>query len=160
MVDRLTKEQRSRNMSRIRSKGTQPERRLFNLLHELFPSKTIIEHPKELPGCPDAWLPEFGIAVFADGCFFHGCPKHGHIPYENQDYWKAKIKRNRKRAKVANKALLDQGIQPIRIWEHQLQKDLRIAKRKLNHAIKISNSDYQDALDDILRIDNELINDK
>jgi len=150
MVDRLTKEQRSHNMSRIRSTGTQPEWRLIDLLQELFPSNTIHEHPKELPGNPDAWLPELGMAVFADGCFFHGCPQHGHIPHENQDYWSAKIRRNKMRAEFVNKALLDQGIQPVRIWEHQLQKDLRTARRRLLQAARASRAAYQNARDGVL----------
>lgn len=157
MTDRHTIEQRSYNMSRIRSKGTQPERRLLDLLHKLFPASEIVEHPKDLPGTPDAWLPSLGIAVFADGCFFHGCPKHGHIPHANQDYWHAKIKRNKKRAKAVNEALLQLGIQPVRVWEHQLGKDLRTAKQKLRLAARKTKSDFQNALDGAMMVADERV---
>lgn len=136
MTDIVSKEQRSLNMSKIRSCGTKPELRLIALLREMFADAAVIEHPNDMPGKPDAWLPRLGLAVFADGCFFHGCPKHGHIPDDNQGYWEAKIKRNRARDRAVNKQLRALGVRPVRIWEHELGKDPIAARRKLRRAAR------------------------
>jgi DNA mismatch endonuclease (patch repair protein) len=58
------------------------------------------------------------VAVFIDGCFWHGCPDHGVSPRTNSDYWSAKIARNRARDLENDRALIDQGWLVIRIWEH------------------------------------------
>jgi DNA mismatch endonuclease (patch repair protein) len=97
MTDHLTKERRSYNMSQIKSSGTKPELKLFALLKEMFPNNEIIEYPEGIPGKPDALIPDFNLVIFADGCFFHCCPKHGHIPKSNLDYWENKLKRNKAR---------------------------------------------------------------
>lgn len=140
MADTVSKEQRSFNMSRIRSSGTKPELRLLALLHEMFPGAAIIEHPDGIPGRPDAWLPELGIAVFADGCFFHGCPEHGHIPHDNRAYWDAKLRRNQARDRAVNRLLRSLGIHYVRIWEHELGKNLTGARRKLRRAARRARS--------------------
>ena len=136
MPDSHTPEQRSYNMSRIRSSGTTPEKRLGELLRAMFPDTEIIERPSSLPGKPDWWLPELKLAVFADGCFFHRCPKHFIMPENNKAYWSKKIAGNRRRDRQNNVALLQQGIIPIRIWEHNLRKDLTNARRKIHREAK------------------------
>lgn len=59
------------------------------------------------------------VAVFIDGCFWHGCPEHGSKPKSNADRWEAKLARNRTRDKDTNQLLLDAGWLPIRVWEHE-----------------------------------------
>lgn len=135
MPDKHTPEQRSANMSRIRSTGTSPERRLGELLRAMFPSEEIIEHPKDLPGKPDWFLPNMRIALFADGCFFHKCPKHFIMPEHNRAYWEPKLRRNRARDRHINTALKAIGLIPIRIWEHNLRRDLTNARRKIRRTI-------------------------
>lgn len=132
MADWLTKEQRSRNMSAIRSGGTKPERVLGDLLRATFPRRKIVERPRELPGKPDYYLPGLRLAVFADGCFWHGCPIHGRTPGDNPGYWGPKLERNKKRDRDATKHLRQLGIHTVRIWEHDLKKGAAGAQRKLS----------------------------
>jgi DNA mismatch endonuclease, patch repair protein len=58
------------------------------------------------------------LAVFVDGCFWHGCPEHGHRPKVNTDYWSLKLERNRRRDARVNAALAGAGWQALRLWEH------------------------------------------
>ena len=60
------------------------------------------------------------IAVFVDGCFWHGCPVHSHIPKSNIGYWAPKLKKNKERDKEKNERLLEQGWRVLRFWEHEL----------------------------------------
>ena len=81
MADIFPPKKRSEIMARIRSSGMKPERLLGQLLRELLPpGEEIVERPKDLPGRPDFYIPRLRLAVFADGCFFHGCPKHLRMP--------------------------------------------------------------------------------
>lgn len=67
---------------------------------------------------PDLVFPSPRVAVFVDGCFWHGCPSHGHLPASNTTYWKAKLRRNRERDKRQTRALQGEGWKVIRMWEH------------------------------------------
>ena len=136
MPDAHTSEQRSYNMSRIRSTGTTPERRLGELLRKMFPKEEIMEHPNDLPGKPDWWIPALKLALFADGCFFHRCPRHYIAPLNNADYWQKKIRRNRRRDREINQALANLGIISVRIWEHDLREDLTNARRKIRRKLR------------------------
>ncbi len=137
MPDAHTPEQRSYNMSRIRSSGTLPERRLGELLRAMFPSSEIVERPTHIPGRPDWWLPELQLAIFADGCFFHKCPKHFIMPVNNYAYWEKKIDGNKRRDAKVNQELRSQGIIPVRVWEHNLRKDFTAVRRQLRRAARI-----------------------
>jgi DNA mismatch endonuclease (patch repair protein) len=59
------------------------------------------------------------IAVFVDGCYWHGCPEHGTRPVTNREWWDWKIKRNRDRDQDTDRLLTDQGWRVIRVWEHE-----------------------------------------
>jgi DNA mismatch endonuclease (patch repair protein) len=59
------------------------------------------------------------IAVFIDGCFWHGCPEHGTLPRANADWWSAKLDRNKARDAETDDVLKSVGWQVIRIWEHE-----------------------------------------
>jgi len=85
---------------------------------------------KGLPGKPDIFFLYAHVAVFVDGCFWHGCPKCGHIPKTRSEFWAAKIKGNRIRDKKIKMQLEMLGISAIRIWEHEL-----VNKRKIAMAI-------------------------
>jgi len=135
-VDRVSKEQRSRIMARIRSCGTAPERKLGELLRALLPGERIEERPASLPGKPDYFLPGLALAVFMDGCFWHGCPKCHRLPEDNRAYWELKLRRNRARDRAVNAALRAAGIAPVRIWEHELAGDGAQAKRKLRRSTR------------------------
>ena len=119
MADWLTRDQRHRNMAAIRSSGTAPERRLREVLRLAFPRRQIRDHP-DLPGRPDYYLPGLRLAVFADGCFWHSCPSHGHLPDEHRSYWEPKLTRTQERDAMSDAELLRLGIRPVRVWEHDL----------------------------------------
>ena len=59
------------------------------------------------------------LAVFVDGCFWHGCPAHGREPTENNEYWQAKLRRNVERDQETTAALTTSGWRVLRIWEHE-----------------------------------------
>jgi DNA mismatch endonuclease, patch repair protein len=87
--------------------------------------------PRELYGRPDfAFLVE-KIAIFVDGCFWHGCPKCGHIPASNKSYWRTKIARNQARDQLVSRALRSEGYLVIRIRECQLRTAARQALRSI-----------------------------
>ena len=124
-------------MASIRSSGTTPERRLGAALRALYPRRRIIEGAKDLPGRPDYYLPGLKLAVFADGCFWHCCPKHGRVPGDNADYWGPKLARNAKRDREAVRELRRQGIRPVRLWEHDLRvRTIEATMRRLARTAK------------------------
>ena len=77
-----------------------------------------------VPGRPDFFFPAEFIAIFVDGCFWHGCPMCGHIPNKNRPYWQAKIDGNRERDNRVTSQLESDGICVVRFWEHELKLDL------------------------------------
>ena len=79
---------------------------------------------RDLVGRPDFYFPESKLAVFTDGCFWHGCPICGRLPSKNAGFWSAKIRRNRSRDVKSTVELRKQGIKVLRLWEHKLRDDL------------------------------------
>ena len=122
MADIYSREKRSDIMSRIRSKGTKPEARLLGLVHQAIGKKRkIIENDPRLPGKPDITVPSLHLAIFCDGCFYHVCPRHGHIPKTNQRYWRAKLETNIRRDRANRARLRRMGYAVWRFWEHDLK---------------------------------------
>jgi DNA mismatch endonuclease (patch repair protein) len=74
-----------------------------------------------LPGSPDFVFREQRIAVFVDGCFWHGCPKHFRVPKSNVRFWKSKIEGNRSRDFRVRSDLRRLGWRVVRIWEHSMR---------------------------------------
>src|SRR5690348_80348 len=101
MADRISPAARSRNMSRVRGKDTQPELRVRRLLHAA--GYRFRLHRKDLPGRPDLVLPRHRVAIFVHGCFWHGHPdcKRATIPATRTEFWTSKINRNRERDTAA-----------------------------------------------------------
>jgi len=116
MADRLTVEQRSLNMSRVRSKGTLPELIVRRMLHAL--GLRFRLHRADLPGTPDIVLPRHRLAIFVHGCFWHGhlCPLF-RIPATRTEFWIAKIEGNRRRDDAARANLLSDGWRTLCVWE-------------------------------------------
>jgi DNA mismatch endonuclease, patch repair protein len=137
MGDWLTPEQRRRNMAAIHSRGTNPEARLLSALRGVFPGRRIRLHAP-LPGRPDCYLPALRLAVFADGCYWHGCPEHHRMPEDNRDYWTQKLKRNRRRDREVVAALRAEGYTVIRVWEHDLKTPASRLGARLRRAGTIS----------------------
>jgi len=130
MTDVLTQKQRSYNMSMIRSVDTGPEIRLRNML---ISNGFILfeEHLEEIAGKPDFYFPSQKIAVFLDGCFWHGCKDCFKVPTVNKNFWDTKIKNNIKRDKKVNRILKMIGITIIRIKEHELEQNPERVLEKL-----------------------------
>jgi DNA mismatch endonuclease (patch repair protein) len=77
-------------------------------------------HPIGVPGTPDFYFGQVRLAVFVDGCFWHGCRHCCRFPKKNSDYWKQKISRNKLRDKAVNRRLAANAIDVMRLWEHAI----------------------------------------
>jgi DNA mismatch endonuclease Vsr len=93
-------------------------------------------HDDALPGKPDFYFSGQRLAVFVDGCFWHGCPRCGHLPKTNSEFWAAKLGRNRNRDRTAKQRLLALGINTVRIWEHELKNSPLAAVARIELALK------------------------
>jgi len=124
MADIFTPEKRSEIMSRIRSAQTKPEERLFAMVVAVIGRRRkILRNVNSLPGRPDIVIPSASLTIFADGCFYHVCPKHGHQPKSNKGYWTPKLQRNVKQARIHRRRLREMGYSVWSFWEHDLKGD-------------------------------------
>lgn len=121
MADNHTKEQRSYNMSRIRSKNNAPEEKVRKFLFSK--GFRYRKNDKNLPGCPDIVLPKYKTVIFVNGCFWHkhNC-KRFVWPSSNEEYWKKKILRNVERDEINIKELKELGWKVLVVWECELKK--------------------------------------
>lgn len=122
VADFLSKETRSRVMSRIRSKNTKPELALRHALWGVGVRGWRC-HPRGVVGKPDVAFTRWRVAVFVDGCFWHGHPDH-FTPGKSGEYWDAKIARTQERDRLANEALTASGWTVIRFWDFEVENDL------------------------------------
>ena len=89
-----------------------------------------------LPGKPDFIFHKQRVAIFVDGCFWHGCSKHCRMPHGNRDYWQAKIGGNKARDQIVRRALRRAGWRVLRIWEHELaRKNEKRLLRRIQRAL-------------------------
>lgn len=119
--DRLTKQRRSWNMSRIRGKNTAPEIRVRSLLHGL--GFRFRLHGRKLPGRPDVVLAKHKTVIFVHGCFWHrhkNC-RNCTTPSNRREWWRAKLEGNAARDKRHHAALKKLGWRVLVIWECQTQ---------------------------------------
>lgn len=121
MADIKTPEERSRNMSLIRSTDTKPEAlvRKYLFSHGFRYRK----NDKKLPGKPDIVLPKYKTVIFVNGCFWHmhGCSR-SRLPKSNLEYWKPKIDKNIERDRIVRSKLSELGWNVIVVWECELKK--------------------------------------
>jgi DNA mismatch endonuclease (patch repair protein) len=122
-------------MSRIRQHGTNIELRLRRALWAAG-FRYRLAHSKVLPGRPDIVFVSAKVAVFVDGCFWHGCPIHGTMPKSNADFWKDKIRQNRERDRRVDCELKDAGWLVIRLWEHEVKANLDECVARIASAVK------------------------
>jgi len=115
-------------MAAIRSKGNKDTELK---LASIFRANGISGWRRYQPliGKPDFVFLQQRLAVFVDGCFWHGCPKHGRKPGSNRAYWLPKLRRNHERDKVVKNALSKTGWIVLRVWEHDLASESRVAQR-------------------------------
>ena len=136
-MDNMTTTQRSLTMSRIRSKETQPEKKLRSCLHKA--GYRFRKNVKEMPGTPDIVLPKYKTVIFVHGCFWHqhkNCPK-AVKPKTNIKYWNKKLLRNIERDKL-NKILLHQkGWNVIEVWECEINQDVYGLLAKLKSLLAV-----------------------
>ena len=130
MSDVFTKEKRSEVMSRIKGKGNKDT--------ELAMIKILRKHHlagwrrnQVVMGKPDFIFPKQRVALFVDGCFWHGCPKHSNIPQNNREFLEKKLLGNMDRDKLVSKELRKVGWKVVRVWEHELSNSDRVVKRIL-----------------------------
>ena len=124
-MDRVSKEQRHYNMSRIRGKDTRPEILVRKYLFHN--GLRYRKNDKNLPGHPDIVLPKYKTVVFINGCFWHGhenC-KWAKTPTTNTSFWQAKILSNQERDKKVTSLLKTMGWQVITIWQCELKPSVR-----------------------------------
>jgi len=132
MPEKISKETRSRIMSKIRSKNTKPEL----ILKELLKGTHLRQHPN-IEGNPDFGSKSKKIAIFIDGCFWHKCPKCYREPKTNKKYWLPKIERNVQRAREINKKLKKEGWTVLRFWEHDIMERSHKCLKKITLNIKV-----------------------
>lgn len=116
-MDVHTPEQRSFNMSRIKSRDTKPERRVRSLLHML--GYRFRLHSNQLPGRPDIVLPKYKTLIYVHGCFWHrhdGC-KFKTDPATNREKWQIKFKENINRDERNIRNAIQMGWNPVVVWE-------------------------------------------
>lgn len=121
MADTMSPVQRSRCMSRIRSRDTKPE---LVLRRALFQRGLRFRVRTTLKGKPDVVFTRARLSIFVDGCFWHGCPEHGTNPKSNSSYWDAKLARNRERDAEVTAALEAEGWEVVRYWDHDIRNDV------------------------------------
>lgn len=121
MADVWTKAKRSEVMSLVRSQGNKDTELVlvqFFRHHKISGWRRRIK----LFGKPDFIFRKHRLAVFVDGCFWHGCPKHERQPKNNRDFWRRKLSSNKKRDRLVTRNLQSQRWRVLRIWEHELAK--------------------------------------
>jgi DNA mismatch endonuclease, patch repair protein len=134
MPDRFTDAERSRIMSRVKGRDTQPEMKVRRLLHRL--GYRFRLHRKDLPGKPDIVLPKYRTTVFVHGCFWHGhegC-KRAARPTSNTEFWNQKIDGNIARDAKAQAALEALGWRSLTIWQCEI-KDIDALTERLTRSL-------------------------
>jgi DNA mismatch endonuclease (patch repair protein) len=122
-------------MRRIRARGNKStELRLIRAMRD---GKMVgWRRGWKMVGNPDFVFPKARVAVFVDGCFWHGCRKCFRTPTANKDYWVLKIGTNRERDRRISRTLRQRGWSVLRIWEHDLTNVEKIMGRLKQHLLR------------------------
>ena len=137
MVDHLSIERRSWNMSRIRSRDTRPELVVRSMLHRL--GYRFRLQRRDLPGSPDIVLPKYTTVIFVHGCYWHrhqGC-RFAYTPKSRKDFWLAKFEQNVSRDKRVQEQLEAAGWRVIVIWECET-KDIESLALRIGRLLEAS----------------------
>ncbi len=127
-------------MARVRRSGTAPELLLRQALRRAGLRYQV--GGSALPGSPDIAFRRLRLAVFVDGCFWHGCPRHGTVPKTNTSFWLAKIRRNRHRDRQADRSLKRLGWTVLHVWEHELRGDVSRVLRRIERLLTPRRSSF------------------
>lgn len=131
----------SRRMAKVRQKGTgaevalQQEMYRIGLRYRI--SYEVLRKPRRVA---DVAFPGRKIAVFVDGCFWHGCPEHATWPKQNAEFWREKIEANRRRDTDTNERLRSLGWTVLRFWSHEAPHE---AARVVVHAVALADSKHR-----------------
>ncbi len=143
MADIKSPQERSLNMSRVRSRDTKPEEYIRKLLfHRGYRYR---KNCNLIEGHPDAWMAKYNTALFVNGCYWHrhtGC-KYAYTPKSRVDFWTHKFDCNIERDRKVKKKLHDQGIKVLIIWEctvKNMMKSLEYEKYIISEAEDFMNS--------------------
>jgi DNA mismatch endonuclease, patch repair protein len=121
MPDIMSRRRRSALMSRIRGRDTRPE---VDLRRRLWKKGLRYRtHFQRLAGRPDVVFIGAKVAVFVDGCFWHGCPEHRVWPSSRVSFWRKKLEGNQARDAAVTNQLRLAGWVVLRLWEHEIQSD-------------------------------------
>jgi DNA mismatch endonuclease, patch repair protein len=120
-------------MSRNRGHNTKPEVTLRKLCFSIGLRYVL---NSKLAGRPDFVFPRSRVAVFVDGCFWHGCPQHYQPPATRAEFWRQKIERNRARDAAVNADLDAAGWRVLRIWEHTVRREVAVAVEQILVAVR------------------------
>lgn len=128
MVDIISEERRSWNMSRIRSKNTKPEIIVRSMLHRM--GLRFRLHDRKLPGTPDIVLPKYRTVIFVHGCFWHrhsGCV-YTYTPKSRVEFWEEKFQKNIYNDQENIRTLIESGWQVKVIWECEIKDTDMLSK--------------------------------
>jgi DNA mismatch endonuclease (patch repair protein) len=134
-ADIVSPEHRSKIMSKIRGKNTNPEMVVRSLCHEM--GFRFRLHRRDLPGTPDLVFPKHGLCMFVHGCFWHRHPdcKYAYMPKSRVDFWQNKLAKNVERDLKTQQALINMGWRVVTIWEcHTKNRDL--LRLEIQNAVK------------------------
>lgn len=122
-MDIVSPKIRSRIMARVKSRGNRSTEKRFRAYLIRSRVKGWRSNAKDIPGTPDIFFDKKRLAIFIDGCFWHGCPKCYRRPKSKRKFWDEKVVENRMRDKKVNRKLKSRGIKVVRIFECLLQKE-------------------------------------
>ena len=135
---------RSKTMSAIRGKGNRTTEVRVRMGLVRMRLAGFILNAEELTGRPDFWFARARVAVFVDGCFWHGCPHCGHVPKTNSEFWGAKIRRNKWRDGRVDRDLRKRGISVVRIWECAIRDPKNLKRELARVARKVAENKMRD----------------
>lgn len=135
MSDIFTKAKRSQVMAAVRGRGNRSTEGAVVALLRRHGITGWRRHQGVL-GRPDFVFRREKVAVFVDGCFWHGCPRHGTMPVRNRGFWRAKLERNMARDRRVTRRLRREGWSVVRIWEHDLLKRGEVCVRRICRALE------------------------
>ncbi|MEW2807269.1 very short patch repair endonuclease [Streptomyces massasporeus] len=119
---------RRRNMQAIRSRDTKPEKLIRRLVHAQGLRFRVSARPlPDLRRTADMVFRPVKVAVFVDGCYWHGCPEHYVPPRTNSGYWSEKVLRNVTRDRDTDRRLREAGWLVLRFWEHEPAEECSLA---------------------------------
>lgn len=134
-MDKVSREARSRMMSLIRAKGNRSTERRFRASMARQGIRGWLVTPKGIRGNPDFVFPRQRVAIFIDGCFWHGCDRCCQMPQSRRSYWCKKIQGNVRRDRLTRRRLKREGWKILHFWEHDLRDRLGWCMGALNRKL-------------------------